>query len=191
MTTPVDDAAADQLIATVAHNTAHQVSAYQDSAAEVGHLEGQPIIETHLQLQTLIADALREYRRQLSAASHVPQAVRQVWMIQYVELDQDRYPTDHLHEDSGWFASRQEASNRAYELNAPTLTQYYDHIAAIEKANAKKQKRFDTEVDDYNILTAAGRRRPRPRQPVLTGPPEFAAWKLDKRWFEPIEIERG
>lgn len=49
----------ENLIAQVSHDAARTVDAYEDSADEVGHSEGQPIVETYPQLEALIAEGVR------------------------------------------------------------------------------------------------------------------------------------
>lgn len=50
----------ETLIAAASHDAAHTVDAYEDSAQEVGHPEGQPIVETYPQLENIIASGMRE-----------------------------------------------------------------------------------------------------------------------------------
>lgn len=61
--------------AQLADKYAHTVDAYEDSAEEVGHPEGQPIIETYPQLQEIITRALTEDRKQIREALERPDAV--------------------------------------------------------------------------------------------------------------------
>lgn len=62
-------------IEQIADTYAHTVEAYQDSAEEVGHPEGQPIVETYPQLQEIIAAALTEDRKQIREALERPHPV--------------------------------------------------------------------------------------------------------------------
>lgn len=59
----------------IAFDHAHGVDAYEDSAEEVGHPEGQPIIETFPQLVELIENAIEVDRAQVREALAQPHAV--------------------------------------------------------------------------------------------------------------------
>lgn len=62
----------ETLIAEASYDAARTVDAYEDSAEEVGHPEGQPIIETYPQLETLIAAGMRNLVEQQKEVSTDP-----------------------------------------------------------------------------------------------------------------------
>lgn len=62
----------ETLIAGASYDAARTVDAYEDSAEEVGHPEGQPIIETYPQLEALIAAGMRDFVEQQKEAAADP-----------------------------------------------------------------------------------------------------------------------
>ena len=66
---------AEELIAQASRDAALTVDAYEDSAEEVGHPEGQPIIETFPQLEGLVAYGMRDLVAQQREAAIDPQQI--------------------------------------------------------------------------------------------------------------------
>lgn len=66
---------AEELIAQASRDAARTVDAYQDSAEEVGHPEGQSIVETFPQLEGLVADGMRDLVAQQREAAIDPQQI--------------------------------------------------------------------------------------------------------------------
>lgn len=65
----------EDLIAQASYDAAHTVGAYEGSADEVGHPEGQPIVETYPQLEMLVAGGVRGAFALQREAAASPQAI--------------------------------------------------------------------------------------------------------------------
>ena len=73
MVTPTLDI--ETLIAGASYDAARTVDAYEDSAEEVGHPEGQPIVETFPQLEGLVANGMRDLVAQQREAAADPRRI--------------------------------------------------------------------------------------------------------------------
>lgn len=113
-----------------------------------------------------------------------------IYMIVYVSRDDDRYTSETIDEELGYYTSFEAAQawvDKVHDYD----NRYARYVEAVKSANEKRQTEFEVRRDVWDQMKAKGVDPGffRPERTYMVEPVNFELWKIDAEMYRVIEVQ--